>query len=133
MASDIRQGEEEVLEDWLEEEEIPFQTTTDRVEGGDVIVDRQTVYVGISSRTSEAAVRKLKRDLPDHEIVQVPFHDKYSAPRLRIQYPLTGSRTDFPEGAGRENDCHAFRADIQTHRSIRRRTIHNGHECLIHR
>ncbi len=77
MASDIRQGEEEVLEDWLEEEEIPFQTTTDRVEGGDIIVDRQTVYVGISSRTSEAAVRKLKRDLPNHEIVQVPFHDKY--------------------------------------------------------
>ncbi|MCG7335256.1 dimethylarginine dimethylaminohydrolase family protein [Sporosarcina sp. ACRSM] len=77
MASEIRQGEEEVLEDWLEEEEIPFQTTTDRVEGGDVIVDRQTVYVGISSRTSEAAVRQLKHDLPDHEIVQVPFDEKY--------------------------------------------------------
>ncbi len=77
MASEIRQGEEEVLEDWLEEEDIPFQTTTDRVEGGDVIVDRQTVYVGISSRTSEAAVRQLKHDLPDHEIVQVPFDEKY--------------------------------------------------------
>lgn len=77
MASEIRQGEEEVLEDWLEEEDIPFQTTTDRVEGGDVIVDRQTVYVGISSRTSEAAVRQLKRDLPDYEIVQVPFDEKY--------------------------------------------------------
>ena len=77
MASDIRKGEEEVLEEWLEEEDIPFQTTTDRVEGGDVIVDRNTVYVGVSSRTSEAAIRKLKRDLPDHEIVEVPFNEKY--------------------------------------------------------
>ena len=77
MASDIRQGEEEVLEEWLEDEDIPFQTTTDRVEGGDVIVDRGTLYVGISSRTSEEAVRKLRRDLPDYEIIQVPFNEKY--------------------------------------------------------
>lgn len=77
MASDIRKGEEEVLEEWLEDEDIPFQTTTSRVEGGDVIVDRGTLYVGISSRTSEKAVRKLKSDLPDYEIVQVPFNEKY--------------------------------------------------------
>ncbi len=77
MASDIRKGEEEALEDWLEEEEIPFQTTTDRVEGGDVIVDRGTLYVGISSRTSEKAVQRLKRDLPDYDIISVPFNEKY--------------------------------------------------------
>lgn len=77
MASEIRQGEEEVLEDWLEEKEIPFQTTTDRVEGGDVIVDRHTVYIGISSRTSETAVQQLEHDLPNHEIIQVPFNEKY--------------------------------------------------------
>ena len=55
MASDIRQGEEEALEEWLDEEDIPFQTTTDRVEGGDIIVDRDTLYVGISSRTSRSS------------------------------------------------------------------------------
>ena len=77
MASDIRKGEEEVLEEWLDDEDILFQTTTDRVEGGDVIVDRSTLYVGISSRTSEEAVRKLRHDLPDHEIIQVPFSEKY--------------------------------------------------------
>ncbi|MBE1553225.1 dimethylarginine dimethylaminohydrolase family protein [Sporosarcina limicola] len=77
MASDIRKGEEEALEEWLDDEEIPFQTTTNRVEGGDVIIDRNTVYVGISSRTSEEAVRKLKNDLPNHEIVSVPFNEKY--------------------------------------------------------
>lgn len=77
MASDIRKGEEEVLEEWLDDEDISFQTTTDRVEGGDVIVDRSTLYVGISSRTSEEAVQKLRHDLPGHEIIQVPFNEKY--------------------------------------------------------
>ncbi len=43
MASDIRKGEEEALEEWLDDEDIAFQTTTDRVEGGDVIVDRGTL------------------------------------------------------------------------------------------
>ena len=60
MASDIRKGEEEVLEEWLDDEDIPFQTTTDRVEGGDVIVDRGTLYVGISSRTSDRGSLKIK-------------------------------------------------------------------------
>jgi N-dimethylarginine dimethylaminohydrolase len=77
MASDIRKGEEEALEEFLEDENIPYQTTTDRVEGGDVIVDRDKVYVGISSRTSEEAVRKLQRDLPKHNIIRVPFNEKY--------------------------------------------------------
>lgn len=77
MASDIRKGEEEALEEFLEDENIPYQTTTDRVEGGDVIVDRDKVYVGISSRTSDEAVRKLQRDLPKHNIIRVPFNEKY--------------------------------------------------------
>ncbi|GEN84135.1 hypothetical protein SLU01_24470 [Sporosarcina luteola] len=77
MASDIRKGEEEALEEFLEEEDIPYQTTTDRVEGGDVIVDRNKVYVGISSRTSDEAVRNLQRDLPKHDIIRVPFNEKY--------------------------------------------------------
>ncbi|MDW0116661.1 arginine deiminase family protein [Sporosarcina thermotolerans] len=77
MASDIRKGEEEALEEFLEDENIPYQTTTDRVEGGDVIVDRNKVYVGISSRTSEEAVRNLQRDLPKHKIIRVPFNEKY--------------------------------------------------------
>lgn len=77
MASDIRKGEEEVLEEWLDDEDIPFQTTTNRVEGGDVIVDRRTVYVGISCRTSKEAVQKLRHDLPGHDIIQIPFNEKY--------------------------------------------------------
>ncbi len=77
MASDIRKGEEEALEEFLEDEEIPYQTTIDRVEGGDVIVDRNRVYVGISSRTSEKAVRNLQKDLPEYDIIRIPFNEKY--------------------------------------------------------
>ena len=77
MASDIRKGEEEALEEWLDDEDIAFQTTTNRVEGGDVIVDRGTLFVGISSRTSIEAAEKLKDDLPDYTIIPVPFDEKY--------------------------------------------------------
>ncbi|MFS0689522.1 arginine deiminase family protein [Sporosarcina sp. 179-K 8C2 HS] len=77
MARDIRKGEEEALEEFLEDENIPYQSTTDRVEGGDVIVDRDKVYVGISSRTSDEAVRNLQRNLPNHNIIRVPFDEKY--------------------------------------------------------
>ena len=77
MASDIRKGEEEALEEFLEDENIPYWTTTDRVEGGDIIVDRDKVYVGISSRTSEESVRNLQRILPKHNIIRVPFNEKY--------------------------------------------------------
>lgn len=77
MASDIRKGEEEALEEWLDDEDISFQTTTSRVEGGDVIVDRGTLYVGISSRTSIEAAEKLNADLPDYTIIPVPFDEKY--------------------------------------------------------
>jgi N-dimethylarginine dimethylaminohydrolase len=77
MASDIRKGEEEALEEWLDDEDIMFQTTTNRVEGGDVIVDRGTLFVGISSRTSIEAAEKLKDDLPDYTIIPVPFDEMY--------------------------------------------------------
>ena len=77
MASDIRKGEEEALEDFLEEENIDYQTTDHRVEGGDVIVDCDNVYIGISSRTSEQAVKNIQRDLPTHNIIRVPFNEKY--------------------------------------------------------
>ncbi|MER2088374.1 MAG: arginine deiminase family protein [Sporosarcina sp.] len=77
MASDIRKGEEEALEEWLEDEDISFQTTTDHVEGGDVIVDRGTLFVGISSRTSIEAAKKLNADLPDYSVIPVPFDEKY--------------------------------------------------------
>lgn len=77
MASEVRKGEEEALEEWLDDEDIPYQTTTNQVEGGDVIVDRGTLFVGISSRTSTEAAEKLNADLPDYTVIPVPFDEKY--------------------------------------------------------
>ncbi|MCM3757834.1 arginine deiminase family protein [Sporosarcina aquimarina] len=77
MASDIRKGEEAALQNWLLQENIPFRVSESRVEGGDVIVDRNRVFVGISSRTSEESVMHLEQILPDHEVIRVPFNEKY--------------------------------------------------------
>lgn len=77
MASDIRKGEEAALQNWLLQENIPFRVSESRVEGGDVIVDQHRVFVGISSRTSEESVKHLEQSLPDHEVIKVPFNEKY--------------------------------------------------------
>ncbi|MDW0109936.1 dimethylarginine dimethylaminohydrolase family protein [Sporosarcina aquimarina] len=77
MASDIRKGEEAALQNWLLQENIPFRISESRVEGGDVIVDGNRVFVGISSRTSEESVQHLEKSLPDHKVIRVPFNEKY--------------------------------------------------------
>ncbi|MBS4203377.1 dimethylarginine dimethylaminohydrolase family protein [Lederbergia citrea] len=78
MASEIRQGEENVLKERLESQKVPFlDLTKGSIEGGDVIVDRNTIYVGMSSRTNEQAVNQLKKVLPTYTIETIPFDEKY--------------------------------------------------------
>lgn len=78
MASGIRQGEETVLHDWLSAEQINAEQLTDHtIEGGDVLIDRETIYVGISSRTSEQAVEKFQKNLPEFRVIPISFNEKY--------------------------------------------------------
>lgn len=78
MASTIRQGEESIFEQWLETHHIPFQKLSQyHIEGGDVIIDGQTIYIGLSHRTCTSAIQQIQRDLPDYEIVTVSFDPKY--------------------------------------------------------
>ena len=78
MASEIRQGEEQELQKWMEAHEVNFKHLTGhRIEGGDVIIDRDTVFVGVSSRTSKKAIRDLQLQLPDFEVIPVSFNEKY--------------------------------------------------------
>jgi N-dimethylarginine dimethylaminohydrolase len=78
MASSIRQGEETVLEKWLDEHHVPFQKLSQsHIEGGDVIIDGKTIYIGLSHRTCNSAIEQLRIDLPNYEIVAVPFDPKY--------------------------------------------------------
>ncbi|OIJ12012.1 hypothetical protein BKP37_14630 [Anaerobacillus alkalilacustris] len=78
MANNIRRGEEQILKDWLKGEEVSYYNIIgDQIEGGDVIIDGGTIYVGISDRTNEAAIAHLTRLLPSFNIITVPFQNKY--------------------------------------------------------
>lgn len=78
MASEIRQGEEGVLQKWLKNNQFQSQTLGGkRVEGGDVLIDRETIYVGISSRTSKNSIEELQKKIPDCKVIPISFDEKY--------------------------------------------------------
>ncbi len=78
MGSNIRDGEEKVLRNWLLEHQINLSLIEgDRIEGGDVIVHGDTVFIGVSGRTSEETIQELQSQLPHMNVVPVPFHPKY--------------------------------------------------------
>lgn len=78
MANPIRQGEEKVLANWMNEHDISYKKlSTHSIEGGDVIVDGNRVFIGISHRTCKDAVQALQKELPDFEIIPIPFNPKY--------------------------------------------------------
>ncbi|MFC4409718.1 dimethylarginine dimethylaminohydrolase family protein [Chungangia koreensis] len=78
MASDIRQGEEEVLTKWLSKNSMPHKRLFSKeIEGGDVIIDGKRVFVGLSSRTNEDTVKSLKKLLPNYEVIPIEFDQKY--------------------------------------------------------
>lgn len=78
MASDVRQGEEEKLKQWLEEQRLPFdQFWGSPIEGGDVLVDKDKLFIGISSRTSEQTIKEIQQRLPDYQVLPIPFNEKY--------------------------------------------------------
>ncbi|PSL40304.1 N-dimethylarginine dimethylaminohydrolase [Planomicrobium soli] len=78
MASEIRQGEEEKLKGWLEDNRIPFERLSGSpMEGGDVLLDHNKLFVGISSRTSEQVIQELQQNLPTHNITPIPFNEEY--------------------------------------------------------
>lgn len=78
MATDIRQGEEKVLETWLRQAHLSYSPlTSSPIEGGDILINGRTVYAGISSRTDGQAVAELQSRLPDYEVLSIPFDEKY--------------------------------------------------------
>jgi len=78
MGSSSRQGEEMVLVKWLEKQRLPFQKISkNHIEGGDVLIDSKTIFVGVSSRTSLQAIAQLQIELPTYEVVPIPFNSKY--------------------------------------------------------
>ncbi|MGM5474356.1 dimethylarginine dimethylaminohydrolase family protein [Bacillus pumilus] len=73
MAAPVRQGEEQFLKEWAQENGFKTVSLTNgTIEGGDVLVDQTRVFVGMSKRTNPAAIHELKKELPDHDII--PIH-----------------------------------------------------------
>lgn len=79
MAHDVRKGEENVLKQWLEDEGISYYNIIgDMIEGGDVIIDRDTIYIGLSNRTNMEAINHLS-DLLDKQfkVTPIDFPEKF--------------------------------------------------------
>jgi N-dimethylarginine dimethylaminohydrolase len=105
MASDVRQGEDNVLKQWLEDEGFSYYNIIgDQIEGGDVIIDRDTVYIGLSDRTSQQAVDHLKHLLPQFDVKAIQFKAKYLhldcvfnvvSPELALIFPEALTKEDF--------------------------------------
>lgn len=78
MANRVRKGEEDVLKEWLENEKISYYNLVgDMIEGGDVIIDRKTIYIGLSNRTNQNAIDHMQNLLPEFEVVNIPFIEKF--------------------------------------------------------
>ncbi|BDH60266.1 hypothetical protein MTP04_03960 [Lysinibacillus sp. PLM2] len=105
MANNLRQGEENVLKQWLEDEEISyFNLVEEKIEGGDVIIDRDTIYVGLSDRTNQKAADQLQRLLNQFDVIPVPFKEKFLhldcvfnvvSPEVALIYPKALTQKDI--------------------------------------
>jgi N-dimethylarginine dimethylaminohydrolase len=105
MAHDGRIGEEKELIEWLEDEEISyFKLAEDKIEGGDVLIDQDTIYIGLSNRTHQQAIEHLKSLLTQFDVNAIPFKEKYLhldcvfnivSPELALIYPPALTKEDI--------------------------------------
>ncbi len=66
MAASVRQGEEKVFQNLLDNKKIPYtRLKKANIEGGDILIADGTVYAGLSERTDKAAVRELQEAAGD--------------------------------------------------------------------
>ncbi|QQD83342.1 dimethylarginine dimethylaminohydrolase family protein [Bacillus siamensis] len=78
MAASVRQGEEKVFQNLLDEENIPYtRLRKANIEGGDVMIADGTVYAGLSERTDKTAVRELQEALPEMTVVPIPLKEDF--------------------------------------------------------
>jgi N-dimethylarginine dimethylaminohydrolase len=111
MATDVRAGEENVLKQWLEDEEISYYNLAEeRIEGGDVVIDRETIYVGLSNRTDHKAADQLQRLLNQFNVIPISFKAKYLhldcifnvvSPNVALIYPNALTKKDIELFASR--------------------------------
>ncbi|AIU81435.1 hypothetical protein CHR37_02225 [Bacillus velezensis] len=78
MAASVRQGEETVFQNLLDNKKIPYtRLKKANIEGGDILIADGTVYAGLSKRTDKAAVRELQEALPEMTVVPIPLKEDF--------------------------------------------------------
>jgi N-dimethylarginine dimethylaminohydrolase len=106
MASEVRKGEDNVLKQWLEDEGISYYNIIgDQIEGGDVIIDRDTIYIGLSNRTNQEAINHLQELLnKQFEVITIDFQEKFLhldcvfnviSPKVALIYPNALNKKDI--------------------------------------
>ena len=106
MASDVRKGEDIVLKQWLEDEGISYYNIIgDQIEGGDVIIDRDRIYIGLSNRTNQEAIDHLQELLnKQFEVITIDFQEKFLhldcvfnviSPEVALIYPNALNKKDI--------------------------------------
>ncbi|WP_270181074.1 dimethylarginine dimethylaminohydrolase family protein [Alkalihalobacillus sp. CinArs1] len=69
MNERVRRSETNILKTWLSDRGIGFQEgLPGSIEGGDVVVDGSTIWIGVSGRTTKRAIDELQRRLPTYRI-----------------------------------------------------------------
>lgn len=77
MATDLRERETIYLKKFLAENNIAHhEVKIDSIEGGDVIVDRDRIWIGVSDRTTIEAVQVLQQLLPDYQIETIHLNNE---------------------------------------------------------
>lgn len=78
MGNEVREGEEKLLQAILQQENASWEKISNgTIEGGDIIVDGDKVWVGMSDRTNHHGVENLQTLLPGHHVTAVPIKEEY--------------------------------------------------------
>ncbi|MCA1061211.1 hypothetical protein LCL96_20030 [Rossellomorea aquimaris] len=75
MNTDVRRGEVDTLKKWLNANDIPYHELLHSIEGGDVLVDEENIWIGVSGRTNQLAIQSLRNQLPQYTVHEVPLRE----------------------------------------------------------
>ncbi len=69
MSEQVRKDETAILKTWLQENSLTYQEGLPKsIEGGDVMIDGSTIWIGKSGRTSYEAIENLQSRLPSFNV-----------------------------------------------------------------
>ncbi|MFC0013702.1 MULTISPECIES: dimethylarginine dimethylaminohydrolase family protein [Allobacillus] len=76
MGEEVRQDETKQLKNWLHEQSVSFQDgLAGSIEGGDVIIDHETIWVGLSGRTTFDVAIDLQRRMSNYNVRPLQLQD----------------------------------------------------------